>query len=220
MGTQPGLPSRLHHTAYVTNDMEATRKFYEDVIGLPLVATWSESDELFGAVRTYMHCFFGLGDGGALAFFQFEKPEDQALFGPKMPSSPFHHIALNVDAETQKGIEQRLRAAGYEVPDSYVLEHGYCHSVYATDPQWHDRGVHPGRPPGRRDQRRAAQGRPRHPQALARRRPYLQQHLPLTAPPASSLAGRPGPAKKKGGSLARPAQSFRRSCPARRSSSP
>ena len=45
------LPSRLHHTAYVTKDMEATRKFYEDVIGLPLVATWSESDELFGAVR-------------------------------------------------------------------------------------------------------------------------------------------------------------------------
>ncbi len=128
------LPSRLHHTAYVTKDMEATRKFYEDVIGLPLVATWSESDELFGAVRTYCHCFFGLGDGGALAFFQFEKPEDQAQFGPQMPFSPFHHIALNVDAETQKGIEERLKAAGYTEPGSFVLEHGYCRSVYATDP--------------------------------------------------------------------------------------
>jgi len=128
------LPSRLHHTAYVTKDMEATRKFYEDVIGLPLIATWSESDELFGAVRTYCHCFFGLGDGGALAFFQFEKPEDQAQFGPQMPFSPFHHIALNVDAETQKGIEERLKAAGYTEPGSFVLEHGYCRSVYATDP--------------------------------------------------------------------------------------
>jgi catechol 2,3-dioxygenase-like lactoylglutathione lyase family enzyme len=128
------LPSRLHHTAYVTKDMEATRKFYEDVIGLPLVATWSESDELFGAVRTYCHCFFGLGDGGALAFFQFEKPEDQAQFGPQMPFSPFHHIALNVDAETQKDIEERLKAAGYTEPGSFVLEHGYCRSVYATDP--------------------------------------------------------------------------------------
>ena len=61
------LPSRLHHTAYTTKDMEKTRGFYEEVIGLPLVATWSESDELFGKVRTYCHCFFGLADGGALA---------------------------------------------------------------------------------------------------------------------------------------------------------
>ena len=128
------LPSRLHHTAYVTKDLEATRHFYEDVIGLPLIATWCESDELFGAVRTYCHCFFGIGDGGALAFFQFATPEDQALFGPQMPASPFHHVALNVDAETQKGIETRLKVAGFAEPDSYVLEHGYCRSVYATDP--------------------------------------------------------------------------------------
>ncbi|MGA1766403.1 MAG: VOC family protein, partial [Ilumatobacteraceae bacterium] len=45
------LPNRLHHTAYVTKDLEATRAFYEDLIGLPLTATWSEQDELFGAVR-------------------------------------------------------------------------------------------------------------------------------------------------------------------------
>ena len=75
-------------------DLEATRKFYEDVIGLPLIATWCEKDVLFGAERTYCHCFFGLGDGGALAFFQFADTEDQEQFGPKMPPSPFHHIAL------------------------------------------------------------------------------------------------------------------------------
>jgi catechol-2,3-dioxygenase len=62
------------------------------------------------------------------------KPEDQAQFGPQMPFSPFHHIALNVDEETQKGIEQRLKAAGYKEPEHFVLEHGYCRSVYATDP--------------------------------------------------------------------------------------
>jgi len=134
MGTEAKLPSRLHHNAYVTRDMEATRKFYEEVIGLPLVATWSESDELFGSVRTYCHCFFGLGDGSALAFFQFANPKDQDEFGPKMPPSPFHHIALNVDAETQKAIEERIKAAGYKPPQTYVLEHGYCRSVYVSDP--------------------------------------------------------------------------------------
>ena len=128
------LPTRLHHNAYVTKDMEATRKFYEDVIGLPLVATWSESDELFGAVRTYCHCFFGIGDGGALAFFQFVNPKDQEEFGPKMPFSPFHHIALHVDAETQKEIEERIKKAGLKEPQTFVLEHGYCRSVYVQDP--------------------------------------------------------------------------------------
>lgn len=128
------LPSRLHHTAYVTKDLEATRVFYEDIIGLPLLATWCESDMLFGAERTYCHVFFGLADGGALAFFQFAKPEDAEQFGPKMPFTPFHHIALKVDAEVQAGIEQRLKAAGYEAPQMFVLEHGYCRSLYATDP--------------------------------------------------------------------------------------
>lgn len=134
MATLAKLPSRLHHTAYVTDDLEATRKFYEDVIGLPLVATWCEVDQLFGAERVYCHLFFEIGDGGALAFFKFASPEDQQQFGPKMPFSPFHHIALNVDAETQADIERRLAAAGYAPPKTFVLEHGYCRSVYVTDP--------------------------------------------------------------------------------------
>ena len=52
MTKQATLPSRLLHTAYVTKDLEATRKFYEEVVGLPLVATWSESDE--NAQRKYV----------------------------------------------------------------------------------------------------------------------------------------------------------------------
>lgn len=128
------LPTRLHHNAYVTRDMEATRHFYEDLIGMPLVATWCEADELFGKERVYCHCFFGLADGSALAFFQFANPEDAALFGPRMPDSPFHHIALNVDEETQARVEERLKKHGFREPQFYVLEHGYCRSIYATDP--------------------------------------------------------------------------------------
>jgi glyoxylase I family protein len=127
-------PSRLHHTAYVSKDLEKTRAFYEQIIGLPLVATWCEADELFGELRTYCHCFFGLEDGSALAFFQFARDRDQKLFGPPMPASPFHHIALAVDAETQRAIESRIEKAGYREPDTYVLEHGYCRSVYVKDP--------------------------------------------------------------------------------------
>src|SRR6478736_6585809 len=111
-----GLPSRLHHTAYVSKDLEATRKFYEEIIGLPLIATYCEADELFGKERVYCHCFFGIGDGGALAFFQFV------------------HLALKVDADTQDAIKARVIAAGIEAPMTYTLEHGYCRSFYVVDP--------------------------------------------------------------------------------------
>jgi catechol 2,3-dioxygenase-like lactoylglutathione lyase family enzyme len=128
------LPSRLHHTAYTTKDMEKTRKFYEEVIGLPLLATWSESDELFGKLRTYVHCFFGLGDGGALAFFQFAEKSDEEEFSPPIADTPFHHIALKVDKKTQDEIAERVAAAGIVEPQTFVLEHGYCRSLYVQDP--------------------------------------------------------------------------------------
>ena len=126
--------TRLHHAAYVTKDLEKTRGFYEDLLGLPLVATWCEADELFGAVRTYCHCFFGMPDGSALAFFQFANAEDQKLFDPDLTPSPFRHIALNVDRAVQEAVRDRLAAAGYTAPATYILEHGYCRSLYVEDP--------------------------------------------------------------------------------------
>jgi catechol 2,3-dioxygenase-like lactoylglutathione lyase family enzyme len=134
MTVQATLPSRLHHTAYVSRDLEATRAFYEDVIGLPLVATWCEKEELFGAERVYAHCFFELADGGALAFFQFADEGDAQLFGPEQAPSPFIHLALLVDPATQDGIIDRIEKAGIKEPDTYILDHGYCKSVYVKDP--------------------------------------------------------------------------------------
>lgn len=133
-GTSAGLPSRLHHSAYVSRDLEATRHFYEDIFGLPLVATWCEKDMLFGKERTYCHAFFGIADGGALAFFQFADPADEREFVPDMPDTPFVHLALKADRETQDATWQRLLDAGYSEPDIFVLEHGYCRSIYARDP--------------------------------------------------------------------------------------
>ena len=128
------LAQRLHHTAYVTKDQEATRAFYEDILGFPLLATWSEADELFGAVRVYCHTFFGLADGSALAFFQFAEDADQALFDPALAPSPFRHIAMKVDAAGQAEMERRLTAAAWKPEQTYVLEHGYCRSLYTEDP--------------------------------------------------------------------------------------
>ena len=38
------LPSRLHHNAFVVRDHEINRRFFEDVLGIPLVATWCEKN--------------------------------------------------------------------------------------------------------------------------------------------------------------------------------
>jgi glyoxylase I family protein len=132
--TVPAGPIRLHHHATVTDDQEATRRFYEDVIGMPLVATWTESDVLFGAERVYCHTFYALADGSSLAFFQFADPADQELFKTQINFTPFRHIALAVDKDTQQAIKQRIAAAGYVEPDTFVLDHGYCVSLYVTDP--------------------------------------------------------------------------------------
>lgn len=134
--TTPNAPTalRLHHTAYLTKDQEATRAFYEDLLGFPLIATWAEHDELFGAVRTYCHTFYGLADGSALAFFQFAKQSDQELFDPELAPSPFRHIAVKVDAAAQERIERSLQDAGWKPDGTYVLEHGYCRSLYTEDP--------------------------------------------------------------------------------------
>jgi glyoxylase I family protein len=127
-----GQPARVHHNAWVTEDQEATLAFYEDIIGLPLIATWTERGALMDEPeQAYCHTFFGLADGSALAFFQFERPDFIRRHAPPPPSSPFRHIALAVDNDTQAAIRERAERAG--IPTD-VIDHGYCRSLYLTDP--------------------------------------------------------------------------------------
>ena len=128
------LPSRLHHNAYVVKDLEQTRQFYEDTMGMPLLATWCEKADLFGKERTYCHCFFGLEDESALAFFQFADAADQEEFGPELPISGFRHIALKVEQDHQEDLLQKLKDSNYDAEKYYILEHGYCKSLYVIDP--------------------------------------------------------------------------------------
>lgn len=123
---------RLHHFAIGTTDMAKTRAFYEDVVGLPHVSTWKEEypDPVLGP-RHYMHCFFELADGSALAFFQFAKGErrDPA----RLPRDVFDlHIALHMDSvDDVLAMREQLKAA--KLP-SALIDHGYCYSLYTRDP--------------------------------------------------------------------------------------
>jgi catechol 2,3-dioxygenase-like lactoylglutathione lyase family enzyme len=115
----------------VVKDQRATRRFYEDLIGMPLVACSTEAAVLSGQGRVFCHTVYGLGDGSGLAFFQFEQESDYEEFGLLFRGTPFVHIALKVDAETHQAIKQRLEKANW---DHHVLEHAHCESLYTTDP--------------------------------------------------------------------------------------
>lgn len=60
---------------YVSQDVERTRASYEDLNGLPVVATWRDSNEWFGELRTYRHCSFELEDRSALVERTCDPPE-------------------------------------------------------------------------------------------------------------------------------------------------
>ena len=132
MSPLPELPLRLHHNAFVVRDHEANRKFFEDVLGMPLVATWCErlfAKEVQREV-SYCHTFFGLADGSALAFFQFADAEMYER-SKAAQASRFQHIALKVSQRTFDEIDRRLDAAKIAKTQT---DHGYCRSLYVNSP--------------------------------------------------------------------------------------
>jgi glyoxylase I family protein len=124
------LPIRLHHHAYTTVDHEETRKFHEDVLGLPRKAMWIERERIDGEDVDLGHAFYALGDGNFLEFFNFSYPEKQRAWKAK-EQSLFVHISLLVEQTTPKEIRRRLLSAGL-IP--FTMEHGFCHSLCIKDP--------------------------------------------------------------------------------------
>lgn len=121
---------RLHHHAYVVADQAATRAFYEDILGMPLVATWCEVETVRGKERTYCHTFFELDDGSAMAFFQFIDPDDQNEMFLDSGAS-LNHVALASTQDKQAELRASLDAVGI---DHRTIDHGYCVSLYMSDP--------------------------------------------------------------------------------------
>ena len=122
---------RLHHHAFVVRDQEATRQFYETIIGLPLVATWCEQEDFGEGPMSYCHTFYELADGGCLAFFEFADAADWERYRRPGRPSPFDHVALMASAKTQDAVLARAKAAG--IP-TRLVDHGYCRSLYLFDP--------------------------------------------------------------------------------------
>jgi catechol 2,3-dioxygenase-like lactoylglutathione lyase family enzyme len=120
--------SGINHLALVTGDMDATTRFYRDVLGCKLVAT-------IGLER-FRHYFFSIGPGNTIAFFEWagvepnvpEKPAGQPASGRQ-----FDHLSFNVATyEELLDLRERLCAAGVEV--TRIVDHQFIHSIYFNDP--------------------------------------------------------------------------------------
>ena len=97
----------LHHTALVSGDVERTVAFYQGLLGFPLTEVFENRD-----YANSTHFFFDIGNGNALAFFDFPGLDlgdyAEVLGG-------LHHIAISISRENWEAAVARLRDAGVEV---------------------------------------------------------------------------------------------------------
>ena len=123
---------RLHHFAWRCRDAEETRRFYEDLLGLPLVhVIRADSVPSTGEHCPYVHLFFRLEDGSSVAFFDLGDDE-AALPSPNTPSW-VNHLALRVASlESLERARARLEQAGVKVIG--ITDHGFVRSIYFFDP--------------------------------------------------------------------------------------
>lgn len=118
----------LHHNAYRCRDSEETRRFYEDVLGLPLVNAFEIRETKSGRETHVLHSFYAMDDGSCLAFF--EAPD--APFDFKEQHDFDLHIALEVPFEALAAMMAKGRAAGFDVRG--IADHGMIDSIYFRDP--------------------------------------------------------------------------------------
>jgi catechol 2,3-dioxygenase-like lactoylglutathione lyase family enzyme len=119
----------INHLALITNDMDATVRFYHGVLGARLVADLAVPGH-------FRHYFFELGAENTIAFFEYTKHPVDAFAKPAGMPDPraiqFDHVSFNLPDETALiALRHRLKAAGCEITD--VVDHGFLRSVYFTD---------------------------------------------------------------------------------------
>ncbi|GGL79426.1 VOC family protein [Wenxinia marina] len=130
--TQPPKIKGLYHYSFPCRDGEETRAFYEDILGLPLVACMmADKVPSTGEEKPYSHFFFEMGDGSYIAFFDLGENEM-----PKpSPNTPdwVMHFAVEVDSVDEVlAMRQRLNDAGVKTTD--LVDHHFINSIYFFDP--------------------------------------------------------------------------------------
>jgi glyoxylase I family protein len=113
----------IHHAALICSDVEQTIRFYDGVLGFPLVEL-TENRDYPGS----SHFFFDLGNSTLLGFFDFPglglPPAQERIGGVQ-------HIAIAVPPDKHAALQKKLDELGipYDGPQRGIPE-----SLYLRDP--------------------------------------------------------------------------------------
>jgi catechol 2,3-dioxygenase-like lactoylglutathione lyase family enzyme len=107
-GERPATTARgVHHVALLSQDVERTIRFYQDLLGFPLTDLFENRD-----YPGSTHFFFDIGNGNALAFFDFPSLD---LGGYAEVLGGLHHLAISVPPDRWTELRARLDAADVEM---------------------------------------------------------------------------------------------------------
>lgn len=113
----------FHHVALICSDVEQTIRFYQEILGFPLVELVENRDYAGSS-----HFFFDVGNRNLLGFFDFPghpHPEFSETIGA------VQHIALSTTPENFEAARKRLDDNGIE----YIgPDRGVDNSLYIRDP--------------------------------------------------------------------------------------
>jgi catechol 2,3-dioxygenase-like lactoylglutathione lyase family enzyme len=103
---QPTTARGVHHMAVLCADVQRTIEFYQGLLEFPLTDIFENRD-----YRGSNHFFFDIGNGNALAFFDFPGldvgPYREVLGG-------LHHLAISMEPAQWERIKAKLDAAGVD----------------------------------------------------------------------------------------------------------
>lgn len=118
--TRPASTARgVHHAAFLCSDVERTIKFYDGVLGFPLVEMFENRD-----YEGSTHFFFDLGIGNCLAYFDLpglDLGEYAEVLGGH------HHLAISMEPTRWAAARARLdeHSIGYaHIDDSSLYFRG------------------------------------------------------------------------------------------------
>src|SRR3954469_11575850 len=124
VGERPASNARgIHHAALICSDVEQTIRFYDGLLGFPLIEL-TENRDYPGS----SHFFFDLGNSTLLGFFDFPglglQPAEERI-------GTVQHIAIAVPPEKHAALQKKLDEQGiaYDGPGRGIPE-----SLYLRDP--------------------------------------------------------------------------------------
>jgi catechol 2,3-dioxygenase-like lactoylglutathione lyase family enzyme len=124
----------FNHIALATRDIDATHRFYTDVMGFRLAKVVAAPTP--GDTGWARHVFYDCGGGEYVAFWDL--PDETITGYPTDLNESIglpawvNHFAWNAaDEDAYQGHLQRWRSCGITVAE---IDHGFCKSIYTQDP--------------------------------------------------------------------------------------